>query len=209
MTAVLFTLCALWFAAVWSLVYAMDREETARMKAAKKIRPLTQDEEAAQGIYRKEDRDKAKAMRSTRYADQQLWEMRRHEAEHIRNIRNRPALGRNDHHRGERMSTEPKPVPPMPDFDVWFKGQFGNREFVGSPIDAEVEEVIADGRRAQAELSDQLGERGVNLKMAWGLAHQKAEREADMLVGPGSGPLARSAIVARLERIYFQQYTQP
>lgn len=40
-------------------------------------------------------------------------------------------------------------------------------------------------------------------------AHEKAVREADMMVGPGSGPLTRAAIIARLEAQYFRQYTQP
>lgn len=87
MTAVLLTLCALWFAAVWIAVRDLDREQTARRKAANVIRPLTQDELAAWGLYRIQDAEKRARWAATRYQDQQMWEMRRHEAEHIRHIR--------------------------------------------------------------------------------------------------------------------------
>jgi predicted phage gp36 major capsid-like protein len=65
----------------------LDREQSARMKAARKVRPLTQDEEAARDLYRKRDRDRVQALRSNRYAEQQTWEMRRHEAEHSKHVR--------------------------------------------------------------------------------------------------------------------------
>ncbi len=61
---------------------------------------------------------------------------------------------------------------------------------------------------ATSDSNDGLG-LAVDPKKAWKLAHERAEREAAMMVRPGSGPLTRAANVARLEGVYFRQYTQP
>jgi hypothetical protein len=80
-------LVPLWLLGLVVILRDLDRERSAREKAARKVRPLTQDEEAARELYRKRDRDRVHALRATRYADQQEWEMRRNEAEHIKHVR--------------------------------------------------------------------------------------------------------------------------
>jgi hypothetical protein len=82
-------LIPLWLLGLVVILRDLDRERTAREKAARKVqvRPLTQDEEAARDLYRKRDRDRVHALRATRYADQQEWEMRRNEADHIKHVR--------------------------------------------------------------------------------------------------------------------------
>jgi hypothetical protein len=85
-------LVPLWLLGLVVILRDLDRERSARMKAARKVRPLTQDEEAARDLYRKRDRDRVHALRATRYADQQEWEMRRNEAEHIKHVRDRRKL---------------------------------------------------------------------------------------------------------------------
>jgi ABC-type nickel/cobalt efflux system permease component RcnA len=89
---ILVVLVLIWALGIAVILRDLDRERSAREKAARKVRPLTQDEEAARALYRKRDRDRVHALRATRYADQQLWEMRRHEAEHIKHVRDRRKL---------------------------------------------------------------------------------------------------------------------
>jgi hypothetical protein len=84
---ILAILALLWALGLALILRDLDRKQSARMKAARKVRPLTPDERAAQELYRKRDRDRVEALRSTRYAEQQAWEMRRHEAEHIKHVR--------------------------------------------------------------------------------------------------------------------------
>ena len=84
---ILTILALLWGAGIWILNRDLDREQTARRKAANVVRPLSHDELAAWGLYRIRDAEKRARWASTRYQDQQMWEMRRHEAEHIRDIR--------------------------------------------------------------------------------------------------------------------------
>jgi hypothetical protein len=100
---ILVVLLPLWALGIAVLLRDLDRERSARMKAARKVRPLTQDEEAARALYRKRDRDRVHALRATRYADQQLWEMRRHEAEHIKYVRDLRLLWT------ERLGRTPEP----------------------------------------------------------------------------------------------------
>jgi hypothetical protein len=80
-------LVLIWALGIAVILRDLDRERSAREKAARKVRPLTQDEEAARDLYRKRDRDRVHALRATRYADQQEWEMRRNEADHIKHVR--------------------------------------------------------------------------------------------------------------------------
>lgn len=80
-------LLILWALGIAVILRDLDREQTAREKAANVVRPLSQDELAAWGLYRIQDAEKRARWAATRYQDQQLWEMRRHEAEHIRHIR--------------------------------------------------------------------------------------------------------------------------
>jgi hypothetical protein len=84
---ILAVLLPLWALGLAVILRDLDRERSARMKSARKVRPLTQDEKAARVLYRKRDRDRVQALRSTRYAEKQLWEMRRREAEHINHVR--------------------------------------------------------------------------------------------------------------------------
>jgi hypothetical protein len=84
---ILVVLLPLWALGLAVLLRDLDRERSARMKAARKGRPLTQDEEAARDLYRKRDRDRVHDLRANHYADQQEWEMRRNEAEHIKHVR--------------------------------------------------------------------------------------------------------------------------
>jgi hypothetical protein len=72
---------------LWALGLAVILRDLDREQAARKVRPLTQDEEAARALYRKRDRDRVQALRSTRYTEQQMWEARRNEAEHIKHVR--------------------------------------------------------------------------------------------------------------------------
>jgi hypothetical protein len=100
---ILAVLLPLWALGLAVILRDLDRERSARMKAARKVRPLTQDEEAARDLYRKRDRDRVHALRATRYADQQLWEMRRNEAEHIKHVRDLRLLWT------ERLGRTPEP----------------------------------------------------------------------------------------------------
>jgi predicted phage gp36 major capsid-like protein len=84
---ILAVLALLWALGLAVILRDLDRKQSARMKAARKVRPLTRDEEAARDLYRKRDRDRVEALRSTRYAEQQMWEARRNEAEHIKHVR--------------------------------------------------------------------------------------------------------------------------
>jgi hypothetical protein len=74
-------------ALLWALGLAVILRDIDRQQSARKVRPLTQDEEAARDLYRKRDRDRVEALRATRYAEQQAWEAHRHEAEHIKHVR--------------------------------------------------------------------------------------------------------------------------
>jgi hypothetical protein len=70
---ILVVLLPLWLLGLVVILRDLDRERSAREKAARKVRPLTQDEEAARDLYRKRDRDRVHALRANRYAEQQLW----------------------------------------------------------------------------------------------------------------------------------------
>ena len=80
-------LLILWALGIAVILRDLDREQTAHRKAANVVRPLSHDELATWGLYLIQDAEKRARWASTRYQDQQAWEMRRHEAEHIRNIR--------------------------------------------------------------------------------------------------------------------------
>jgi hypothetical protein len=88
---------------LWALGLAVILRDIDRQQSARKVRPLTPDEKAAQELYRKRDRDRVRALRSTRYAEQQLWEMRRHEAEHSKHVRDLRLLWT------ERLGRTPEP----------------------------------------------------------------------------------------------------
>lgn len=80
-------LLILWAAGIAVILRDLDQEQTRRRKAAQKVYPLSQDQEAAREHYRQRDRARVDAMRATRYQDQQAWEIRYQEACHIRHIR--------------------------------------------------------------------------------------------------------------------------
>ena len=85
-------LIILWFLIVAAAVRDLDREQTARMKAANVVRPLSHDELAAWGLYRIQDAEKRARWAATRYQDQQAWEIHYQEARHELHIRNRRLL---------------------------------------------------------------------------------------------------------------------
>ncbi len=69
-------------AAFWGVWTVVTEEEP------RKWIPMTQDQEAAQKLYRRQDRAKIAAMRAMRDIDRQIWfNVRLKEAQHIQHIR--------------------------------------------------------------------------------------------------------------------------
>jgi hypothetical protein len=71
---------AFWGVGVWTVV-------TEEPPKPSKWQPMPPDEEAAQELYRRQDRAKTDAMRANRYREIQYWEMHLQEARHIWYIR--------------------------------------------------------------------------------------------------------------------------
>lgn len=96
MTAVLLTLCALWFAAVWIAavwiaVRDLDREQTARMKAERNLK-LQHELDEATGELVIWDEARRFHWALSRWRDYEAWRVRFREAERIYHIRNRRLL---------------------------------------------------------------------------------------------------------------------